>query len=948
MERRFLSVISLMLIILTVFSAVSCASNANSDEDDADLNSDEKAYVIYDSSLEDAEGGNGEDIENGADDNGAINNGVSMEDALISSAEQAPVKLRFGSYNIQHGASNKSLNKIAKNITDQQLDIVAIQEADNNTKRSGRVNQMKRLSELTGYKHYFFLKAMNYDGGEYGIGILSKHAFVNKKGWDLPNGKYEDRVLARVQIRVEGVLMNFYATHLSYDGESAAMRKKQFAEIANIVKNDSNFIIAGDFNTGKFAEFDVLDNHDTNKTMTLNRTNHMKYTEPSSKLAIDNIVFRNWTFGKPQVVNKSYSDHYMLWGEGVFAGANRTDVNITVGESTSVNNVVTPPQRDGNKVVFGTYPQSKVTNPTLLATLNSKAGTPITNGKSWGSYGYSDNKNMYYIDVEEGTERYRGVYFAKYRPTNVAKSASLNNSLQDDNGYNVNTVYWFKHEPVCWTVLKTDGNKALLFCDMIVDGQPYSADSKNNYADSTVRAWLNGAFLNTAFSEVQKQYILTTTVDNGKGAADYKTANPFLCENTNDKIFLLSKAEIKNAAYGFTSDSVRVKKTTDYAKSQGAFANGNNEDWWWLRTPSYSTSISTKGDLAHNIKVVGSIWSTNVAITSGGVVPTMWIDFGAEVDNTQNGGNTEDNVQNGENSENSNTDNTVKEYAPVRNGNKVTFGSYPQSKVTSATLLATLNGKAATPATNAAAWTSYGYYGDGDMYFIDVEEGGERYRGVYFKKYRPTDVTVASAASNSMQDDNGYALNKAYWFKYEPISWTVLEEKSGTALVLCDMIVDAQTYDDSRDNNYGDSTIRAWLNKNFIDTAFTELQKELILTTEVNNGQSASDYKNGNPFLCANTNDKVFLLSKAEIKNSAYGFTSDSVRVKKTTEYAKSQGAFANSDNVDWWWLRTPSYNKSTPQKNDLVHNVKVAGSLWSSNVGVTSGGVVPAMWIKL
>jgi endonuclease/exonuclease/phosphatase (EEP) superfamily protein YafD len=98
------------------------------------------------------------------------------------------------------------------------------------------------------------------------------------------------------------------------------MRKKQFDEIAKIVKTNSNFIIAGDFNTPDFAEFNVLDNNAAKKTYTLNRTNHMKYTEPASKSAIDNIVFRNWTFGKPQVVTNSYSDHYMLWGEATFNG----------------------------------------------------------------------------------------------------------------------------------------------------------------------------------------------------------------------------------------------------------------------------------------------------------------------------------------------------------------------------------------------------------------------------------------------------------------------------------------------------------------------------------------------------------------------------------------------------------------------------------------------------
>ena len=538
MKRRFLVILSFILAVLMILPLASCGNKdvekvketeVEQPEDlEAMLNADEPAYVIYDSTLEE----DGESLEDsdgadyGSNVEGVLPGDIATGDTVISSSTQTNVTLRFGSYNIQHGASNKSLNKIAANITAQKLDIVAIQEADNGTNRSGRVNQMKKLSELTGYRYYRFSKAINHDGGEYGIGILSKYPFESYKLWDLPNGSYENRVLARVQIRVDGVLINFYATHLSYDGESAAMRKKQFASIADIVKNDSNFIIAGDFNTGKFSEFDVLDNHATNKTDTLNRTNHMKYTEPSSKLAIDNIVFRNWTFGKPQVVTNSYSDHYMLWGEGTFMG-NGGNANISVGESTSVNTVTTPPALNGNKVVFGTYPQSRVINSSLLATLNGKAGTPITNGKSWGAYGYSENANMYYIDVEEGGERYRGIYFTKYRPTDVTAASAISNSLQDDNGYNLNTVYWFKHEPVSWTVLENKDGKAFLFCDIIIDGQPYSTSSNNNYANSTVRAWLNGAFIDTAFSEVQKQYIVTTEVNNGRSASDYGT-NLFL------------------------------------------------------------------------------------------------------------------------------------------------------------------------------------------------------------------------------------------------------------------------------------------------------------------------------------------------------------------------------------------------------------------------------------
>lgn len=291
----------------------------------------------------------------------------------------------------------------------------------------------------------------------------------------------------------------------------------------------------------------------------------------------------------------------------------------------------------------------------------------------------------------------------------------------------------------------------------------------------------------------------------------------------------------------------------------------------------------------------------------------------------------------------------------ICNGKTITFGYYPQSKVTSSSIISTLNAKAGVPTTNAQAWTSYGYTENENMWFIDVEEGGEKYRGVYFSQYRPIDKSNSATATNSQQDENGYVLNTVYWFKYDPITWTVLEENTSSkkALVICDMIVDAQLYDETKDNNYVESTIRKWLNETFINTAFNELQKGAISVTEVDNStKEAADYSGNHPFLSDNTNDKIFLLSKSDVKNTSYGYTwvknetTNDTRTKKVTEYAKSQGVYADANNGGWWWLRTPSYNSADPTKNDLAHNVKVVGTIHSSNVYLTTGGVVPAMWI--
>ena len=130
----------------------------------------------------------------------------------------------------------------------------------------------------------------------------------------------------------------------------------------------------------------------------------------------------------------------------------------------------------------------------------------------------------------------------------------------------------------------------------------------------------------------------------------------------------------------------------------------------------------------------------------------------------------------------------------------IEFGMYPQTEVTDSALKTTLNSLAGTKPTssNSYNWTSYGYYVNGSvsnyMWYVDVENDGEMYRGVYFTSYRPYYCVNSSSTGSTYQDDNGYTTSNIYWFKYEPISWTILNESEGTALILCDMIIDSQEY----------------------------------------------------------------------------------------------------------------------------------------------------------
>jgi len=202
-----------------------------------------------------------------------------------------------------------------------------------------------------------------------------------------------------------------------------------------------------------------------------------------------------------------------------------------------------------------------------------------------------------------------------------------------------NSTKYFKVEPIKWRVLTNDykGN-TLLLAEDILTAHRYAASS-NNYKDSEIRTWLNGTFLNAAFSDSEKSRIATTTVDNSAASTNPDSnpnefnggVNPYACENTTDKIFLLSEQEVTKSEYGFAAydqggvGHTRIRMTTDYAKANYAyqFTTSGYGGWWWLRSPSYNGSNGARGVLSD-----GYARGNYVSNSSGGVCPALSISAG--------------------------------------------------------------------------------------------------------------------------------------------------------------------------------------------------------------------------------------------------------------------------------------------------------------------------------
>ena len=133
----------------------------------------------------------------------------------------------------------------------------------------------------------------------------------------------------------------------------------------------------------------------------------------------------------------------------------------------------------------------------------------------------------------------------------------------------------------------------------------------------------------------------------------------------------------------------------------------------------------------------------------------------------------------------------------------------------------------------------------------------------------------------------------------EDVEWLVLEIKDGKALVISKYALDCKEYHHT-DVTWETSTLRKWLNNDFLNSAFSADERTMIPTVTVSADKNP-DYST-NPGNA--TQDQVFLLSITEANKY---FSSDSARQCKPTKYAVANGAYVNSDDSNCcWWLRSP------------------------------------------
>ena len=175
----------------------------------------------------------------------------------------------------------------------------------------------------------------------------------------------------------------------------------------------------------------------------------------------------------------------------------------------------------------------------------------------------------------------------------------------------------------------------------------------------------------------------------------------------------------------------------------------------------------------------------------------------------------------------------------------------------------------------------------------------------------------------------------------EPIEWLVLnyDEATQKVLLVSRYGLDAKAYHGLGFPTWEKSDIRAWLNSEFLNAAFTADEQIAITETML----STPDYCGNNGGV--DTADRIFLLSREDTMKY---FLREAACMASPTKYAVAQGAWQSDycfvDNVGscWWWLRSPGDIDST------ASGIGYDGLLDYNHAGIIYLSVRPALVLDL
>lgn len=319
------------------------------------------------------------------------------------------------------------------------------------------------------------------------------------------------------------------------------------------------------------------------------------YTDPDGQCTIE-VPYAPavLTFEKPGYTKKTEEAHVTAFSPLLLPVTLEKDESAIVVSGKVVNNITKKPMRDVKVSAAGTTAYTDE-NGEYSFSCHAEGSLPI-------EFRLNHTKGADFVLALDGRREYSVDAKLEYS-FDFNSIVSLGRYEQDNDASN-------GKERIKWFVMHyfPEENKAYVVSLYALDSQPYHTKNpeseERTWADSSLRGWLNGSFMNAAFTAQEKQAILTANVDNSIDTSNYWwEASPVTLgynnvftqgSNTTDKIFLIS---YRDSRYYDMYDHLPTCSATEYAKAQGAAAyrtstdpnNSSTYSPYWLRTPVHYT-----------------------------------------------------------------------------------------------------------------------------------------------------------------------------------------------------------------------------------------------------------------------------------------------------------------------------------------------------------------------
>ena len=190
------------------------------------------------------------------------------------------------------------------------------------------------------------------------------------------------------------------------------------------------------------------------------------------------------------------------------------------------------------------------------------------------------------------------------------------------------------------------------------------------------------------------------------------------------------------------------------------------------------------------------------------------------------------------------------------------------------------------------------------------------------------DENIKAAIAEYQRILDNYAVGKKVVFgeyKNSPLSWLIIDSQDEKRLLLCMKSIGRKPFDSNEITTWGTSAMRSWLNSDFLKSAFTDKQQEIILLSHLDNSQTKTDMKGIYSLVEPDTDDKVFLLSYQEALNYQDVFA----LVIEEDGFTRS----IRDDNCVIHFSRDPKYNG--PVGNPPSWDARIVPAIWVNVNGI-------------